>query len=46
MRHLIAALIELAGLGLLVVGAWSLAPWLGLMIGGGSCIALALVLDR
>ncbi len=41
----LSTLLELAGVTLVAVGAWLLAPWLGLVAGGVLLVALGLALD-
>lgn len=39
-------LLDVVGLCLIVLGAWLIVPWLGLIVAGCGFIAIAFALDR
>ncbi|HYT30550.1 MAG TPA: hypothetical protein VEN82_07215 [Actinomycetota bacterium] len=44
-RAVATTAIELAGFGFLVLGAWSIVPWLGELVAGVALLAVALAIE-
>lgn len=44
-KSIISACLELAGLGLAAYGLWTLAPWLGMTVGGLGLMAVGTAVD-
>lgn len=45
MVRTLSSVVELAGIGLVVAGAWLFAPWLGLIVAGFALVLAGLMLD-
>ncbi len=45
MRFVVASILEVVGLAVMAVGLWTLAPWLGLVVGGVAVAALGIAVD-
>lgn len=45
MKTSLSTACELAGLAVLAVGLWMLAPWLGVAVGGVGLVAVGVALD-
>jgi uncharacterized membrane protein len=42
----VTVLLDVVGLCLIVLGAWLIVPWLGLIVAGCGCLGGAFALDR